>query len=173
VALVVLMRAVNVGGHQKFKPAVLARELSSLGVTSLGAAGTFVVRGKATPAEVRKAFLAKLPFEPGMTILAGRDVLALVDADPFARVRAPAGARAYVSVLAGKPTAAPKLPLLRPAGDDWQVRVFALEGPFALSLARRGSGPLVYPNEVVEAAFGVPATTRNWDTLRAIATALG
>jgi hypothetical protein len=40
-------------------------------------------------------------------------------------------------------------------------------------LARRGSGTLVYPNEVVEAAFGVPATTRNSDTVGAIAKALG
>ena len=171
-ALLVLMRAVNVGGHQKFKPAALARELSSLGVTSLGAAGTFVVRGRATPAAVRKAFLAKLPFVPAMTMVPGREVLTLVESDPFARLKPAAGTRPYVSVLSGKPAKSPKLPLERPAGKEWQVRFFAILGCFALSLARRTSDTLVYPNEVVERELGVPATTRNWDTMLAIAKAL-
>ena len=45
-ALVVFLRGVNVGGHKAFQPTVLARALAALDVKSIGAAGTFVVRGK-------------------------------------------------------------------------------------------------------------------------------
>lgn len=171
-AHVVFMRAVNVGGHQAFRPAVLARELAPLGVTSLGAAGTFVVRGRVTAAALRAAILARLPFEPAMTICPGRDLLALRAARPFAKLRAADGARPHVSVLARTPARSPRLPLLRPDGASWQVRLFALSGRFALSVRRAGPGAMVYPNEVVEAAFGVPATTRNWDTMLSVCEAL-
>ena len=43
-ALVVLLRGVNVGGHRTFRPTVLVRRLESLDVVNVGAAGTFVVR---------------------------------------------------------------------------------------------------------------------------------
>ena len=43
-ASVVFFRAVNVGGHQKFQPSVLAKKLADFGVVNIGAAGTFVVR---------------------------------------------------------------------------------------------------------------------------------
>jgi len=41
-------------------------------------------------------------------------------------------------------------------------------GKFAVSLWRRLGRSIVYPNEVVEKALGVPATTRNWSTIEAI-----
>ena len=37
-ALVVFMRAVNVGGYQKFQPAALAKKLADLDVLNIGAA---------------------------------------------------------------------------------------------------------------------------------------
>jgi len=37
-SLVLFLRAVNVGGHQVFRPSLLARELAHLGVINLGAA---------------------------------------------------------------------------------------------------------------------------------------
>ena len=43
-ASVVFFRAVNVGGHQTFQPAKLAKELSQSGFVNIGAAGTFVER---------------------------------------------------------------------------------------------------------------------------------
>jgi uncharacterized protein (DUF1697 family) len=43
-ALVVLLRGVNVGGHKTFRPKRLAERLRDLDVVNIGAAGTFVVR---------------------------------------------------------------------------------------------------------------------------------
>jgi hypothetical protein len=62
----------------------------------------------------------------------------------------------------------PALPLCWPADDAWQVKVVAVTGRFALSLARRLGQKIIYPNEVVEKNLGVSATTRNWNTISAI-----
>jgi uncharacterized protein (DUF1697 family) len=43
VALVVLLRGLNVGGHRSFRPRVLADQLQHLGAVNIGAAGTFVI----------------------------------------------------------------------------------------------------------------------------------
>ena len=43
-ALVVLLRGINVGGHRTFRPTALAEQLKHLGAVNIGAAGTFVIR---------------------------------------------------------------------------------------------------------------------------------
>ena len=53
-ALVVLLRGVNVGGHRTLRPAVLAKELADLDVVNIGAAGTFVIRQPVTHATARQ-----------------------------------------------------------------------------------------------------------------------
>ena len=62
-ALVVFLRGVNVGGHRRFRPSVLARELSEYDVVNVGAAGTFIVRKPRSRTKFRAALLHKLPFE--------------------------------------------------------------------------------------------------------------
>ena len=70
---------------------------------------------------------------------------------------------------APKPSA---LPIERPSGKPWEVRVLRVDGRYAVSLWLRRWARILYPNEVVEKAFGVPATTRAWSTLDAIRAAL-
>ena len=62
-AHVVFLRAANVGGKNVFRPAQLAASLKHLDVVNIGAAGTFVVRGKASASAIRREILAKVPFE--------------------------------------------------------------------------------------------------------------
>jgi hypothetical protein len=62
----------------------------------------------------------------------------------------------------------PRFPISQPPGDQWQVQIVAVRGRFALSLWRRLGRTFVYPNEVVEKAFGIPATTRSWSTVSSI-----
>ena len=52
-ALVVLLRGVNVGGHRTFRPTKLAAQLRHLGAVNVGAAGTFVIRQPVTRAQLR------------------------------------------------------------------------------------------------------------------------
>lgn len=43
-ALVVLLRGINVGSHRTFQPSVLAKQLKHLDAVNIGAAGTFLIR---------------------------------------------------------------------------------------------------------------------------------
>ena len=52
-ALVVLLRGVNVGGHRTFRPSTLAKQLKHLDAVNIGAAGTFVIRRPVTQAQLR------------------------------------------------------------------------------------------------------------------------
>lgn len=167
-ATVVFMRGANVGGHRKFRPAALAKELSAFDVVNIGAAGTFVVRRSVSQARLRAELVRRLPFEAEIMICPGRDVIGLVSADPFPPNTGAEGVRRYVSVLAKRPQRTPDLPIRHPEKGDWQVRIVGLRGRFALSLWQRTGKSMVYANEVVEKQFATPATTRNWDTFSKI-----
>jgi uncharacterized protein (DUF1697 family) len=172
-ASVVFLRGANVGGHRTFRPAALVRELSAFDVVNVGAAGTFVVRKAVAQATLRAELLRRLPFSAELMICPARDLLALASGEPFPEPPSGEDTQRFVSVLAQRPRALPPLPLSRPDGEQWQVRVVGVTGRFALSLLRRLGQRILYPNEVVEKQFGVPATTRNWNTITAICAVLG
>lgn len=167
-AAVVFMRGANVGGHRKFRPAALARDLSAFDVVNIGAAGTFVVRRSVSQSTLRAEFVRRLPFEAELMICRDRDVIDLVTVDPYPRQASAKGVRRFVSGLAKLPRVTLGFPIRRPAGREWQVEVVGLRGRFALSLWRHIDKSVVYPNEVVEREFAIPATTRNWDTFSKI-----
>jgi uncharacterized protein (DUF1697 family) len=166
---VVFLRAANVGGRNVFRPAQLAAALAHLDVVNVGAAGTFLVRASSPAASIRREILARLPFGPQVAVRPAGEVLALVRSDPFRRAKLSKDLRGWVAVLGGRPKARPTLPLATPAGKEWSVRFERVEGAFALGLWRRRAGGFVYPNQVVENALGVPATTRYWETFERIA----
>jgi uncharacterized protein (DUF1697 family) len=172
-AHVVFLRAANVGGKNVFRPARLAADLSHLGVVNVGAAGTFVVRGEATPAAIRREILSRLPFEPGIAVRPAREIVALVRSEPFRGVAFSKDLRGWVAALAGRPKARPAMPLLAPAGRAWRVRLDRVVGAYALGLYHRRPGGVSYPSVVVEDALGVSATTRWWETFERVAALLG
>jgi uncharacterized protein (DUF1697 family) len=171
---VVFLRGVNVGGHKKFQPSVLAKELTDFDMVNVGAAGTFVVRKAVSQTALRAELLRRLPFKAELMICSIREVLHLVDIDwttfdtQITTVSSDNDMKRYVSVLGKRPRKLPSLPISQPAGDQWQVKIVAGVGKFALSIWRRQGKRLVYPNEVVEKNFGLAATTRNWNTIEAI-----
>jgi uncharacterized protein (DUF1697 family) len=164
-ASIVFFRAVNVGGHQTFQPGKLARELAEFGVVNLGAAGTFVVHEPVSPVKLRDEILHRLPFKPELMVCPARDVLALARGNWFGDAPAGKDTGRFVSVLKKAPRVKPPLPIEHPAGKKWEVRVVAIIGRFALSVRRLGQ---TYSNTVVEKHLGLPATTRNWNTIEAI-----
>ncbi len=166
-AHVVFFRAVNVGGHQRFQPSVLAGKLAHLDVVNIGAAGTFVVREKQSEPQLRKQILELLPFTPELMICPAKDILVLEDAK-WPREAIASGIQRYVSILAKAPGKTSKLPIQVPDGSNWQVSVSAVIGRYALSIRRPGGEKLVYPNEVIEKSLGIHATTRNWTTVTKI-----
>jgi uncharacterized protein (DUF1697 family) len=163
----VLLKGANVGGHRKFAPAALAKEMADFGVENVGAAGTFVIRTTRGEAAFRAALAKKLPFTTEVMIFPARDLVALAESEPFPQDPPGDDVRRMVSVLVRKPAARPHLPIRRPEGKDWQVEVFAASGRFVLSFWRPDRENLIYL-DVVEKEFGVPATTRTWNTVEKI-----
>jgi uncharacterized protein (DUF1697 family) len=166
-ALVVLLRGANVGGHRKFRPAELAKEMADLGVVNVGAAGTFVVKKPVGAAAFRAELVKRLAFETEVMVCSAAEILALAESEPFPRPPSSSNVRAMVTVLAKKPKTLPELPIRRPEGKDWQVDLFRVAGRFALSFWRGDRKRLIYPNEVAEKVLGIPGTTRTWSTIEA------
>ncbi|TMP98053.1 MAG: hypothetical protein E6L09_12275 [Verrucomicrobia bacterium] len=166
-ASVVFFRAVNVGGHQKFQPSLLAKQLADFGVVNIGAAGTFVARENVSPTTLRDEICRRLPFQPELMICPARNVLALARRGLPGDAPAGKDVGRFVSVMQKALHATPHLPLDQPAGEKWEVRIVGVIGRFALSLRRPGRTGL-YPNAVVEKHLGLPATTRSWNTIAAI-----
>jgi uncharacterized protein (DUF1697 family) len=168
-ASVVFFRAVNVGSHQRFQPSALAKQLVDFGVVNIGAAGTFVVRENVSQATLRAEILRRLSFKPDLVICPARDVLALHQSDPFQDAPSETkDLRHYVTILTRAPRTLPPLPLEKPAGNKWEVKLIAITGRFVSSIWRRQTNGVLYPNAVAEKHFTIPATTRNWNTIAAI-----
>ena len=165
-ALVVFLRGANVGGHRKFQPAALAREMAEFGVVNIGAAGTFVVKKPVGAAAFRKELGRRLPFETEIMIGPGSEILDLARSDPLSDSPAGKDLRELVTILAKKPKTLPKLPIRSPAGKDWQVDLFRISSRFAFTFWSPDPKRHVYPNAVAEKVLGIPGTTRSWSTIR-------
>ena len=170
-ALVVLLRGVNVGGHRTFRPAELAQQLAHLGVVNIGAAGTFVVRERVTRTTLRAELERRLPFSTEIMICEGREVRALLDTDYFPGEPVRREIVQFASLLARKPRGGPALPLALPPGRPWELEVVGREGRFLVGRYRRQMNAVGHLG-ALDKLFGVPVTTRNWNTLGAIARVL-
>jgi len=171
-ALVVFLRGVNVGGHRTFRPSVLATELHHLSVVNIGAAGTFVVRKPVTRTQLRAEFARRLPFETESMICTDREIVKLMSLDPFADEPAAPDIVRFVSILSRRPRTAPSIPVRFPASGEWLLRIVAREGRFVLGMYRREMKAIGYLG-ALDRHFGTPVTTRNWNTMNAIAKVLG
>jgi uncharacterized protein (DUF1697 family) len=167
-ALVVLLKGINVGGHRTFRPSILAKQLKPFDVVNVGATGTFVVRKPVSQAKLRAAIVRRLPFDANVMICRGSDVLRLAAADPFADQPSGPDIIRFVSVLAkGRPPSSP-LPLNLPSDGKWCLRVLSHQDRFVLGLHRREMRAIGYLGQI-EKVFGAPATTRGWNTILAVA----
>ena len=166
-ALVVLLRGVNVGGHRTFRPATLAKQLNHLDTVNIGAAGTFVVRAPITKTRLRAELVRRLPFEAEIMICEGRDILRLLSCDYFVGQPDRRDIIRFVSVLSRKPRQAPSTPMTLPARGTWQLKILATDGRFVVGLHRRQMKAIGYLGKL-DGLFGAPATTRSWSTIAAI-----
>jgi uncharacterized protein (DUF1697 family) len=172
VSAVAFLRALNVGSNT-IRPTELAASLRPWPTTSIGAAGTFVVHGEPSPSKIRNEIIRRLPFSTKVMVVPGGAVLRLLRSRPFGPEGTNPEFRRYVSILERPPRILPRLPLDRPATSSWEVRLTGVVGPFAFSLRHRRQGQLgLYSNEVVERVLGVAATTRGWETLERVGSAL-
>src|SRR6059058_2620919 len=140
-ALVVFLRGVNVGGHRTFRPSILARQLRDYDVVNVGAAGTFVVRKPGSRATFRAALLRKLPFAAVVVLCDSRELIRLETEHPFGTEPSRPDVVRFVSI--------------------------ASKNRFVFGVYRRHMKTIGYLGQI-DRLFGVPATTRNWNTIVAI-----
>jgi uncharacterized protein (DUF1697 family) len=172
VALVVLLRGVNVGGHRIFRPAALAQELKHLHCVNIGAAGTFVIRQPIARAQLRAELASRLPFDTEILICRDREIIRMMSQDNFAGQPVKPDIVRFVSVLSRRPRLEPSIPMSFPPTGKWLVKILRRDNRFVFGLYRRHVKAVGYLGGL-DPMFGVPVTTRNWRTITAIAKALG
>ena len=166
-ALVVLLKGMNVGGHRTFRPTLVANELKRLDVVNVGAAGTFVIRKTVAQAKLRAELNGLLPFATEVMICDGRDVVRLANADPFAGQPSRRDIIQFVSVLAKRCKLPSSIPMDLPGEGRWCLRILGCQDRFVFGLYRREMQAIRHLDRL-EKVFGVPATTRNWNTIQAV-----
>lgn len=171
-ALVVLLRGVNVGGHRRLRPSTLAEQLKHLDAVNIGAAGTFVIRRPVTRERLRAELARRLPFDAEIVICHGREIVRLMAQHPFADQPLRRDVVRFVSVLSKRPRSTPSVPVSFPSSGQWLLKILATDGRFVFGVYRRRMKVIGYLG-MLDRLFGVPATTRNWNTFTAIAKVLG
>ena len=174
---VVFLRGVNVGGINRCRPALIAKQLAKFGIVNIGAVGTFVVREDVSEPVLRAAIARKLPFQCEIMICPARDIIKLSSKDPFSGQPASPMIVRFVSVAA-KPlrknvladlnqTSNIKVQTSHPSDGDWLVKIIAIRGRFVLGLYRRQMKAIGYLGKI-EKRLGVPVTTRSWSTIEKV-----
>ncbi len=135
---------------------------------NIGAVGTFVVREDVSESALRAAIAKKLPFKCEIMICPARDIIKLASKDPFSEQPSDPNITRFVNVLAKRLSSPPPLPLCLPSDDDWLLKIIATENRFVLGLYRRQMKAISYLGKI-EKLLGIPATTRNWNTIQKVA----
>jgi uncharacterized protein (DUF1697 family) len=120
---------------------------------------------------LRAELARRLPFDAEIIICRGREIADLMARNPFAGQPVRPDIMRFVSVLSRRPRTEPSLPMGLPSVDGWLLKVLAREGPFVLGMYRRQMKAIGYLG-ALDRIFGVPVTTRNWNTIGAIAKVL-
>ena len=96
-----------------------------------------------------------------------RDLVRLETENPFAAETSPSDVVRFVSILSKASGIRASLPVTFPSDGEWLVRVMASQGQFVFGMYRRHMKTISYLCQI-DKLYGVPATTRNWNTIIAI-----
>ena len=117
-------------------------------------------------------FARRLPFDAEIMICQGREIARLMSHDCFSDHPVRPDIVRFVSVLSQAPRSAPSVPMSFPSTGKWLLKILARENRFVFGQYRRHMKVISYLG-TLDRVFGVPVTTRNWNTITAIAKVLG
>ncbi|MBI4520696.1 MAG: DUF1697 domain-containing protein [Gemmatimonadetes bacterium] len=171
---VAFLRAINVAGHVSLKMTNVRDAFAAAGCRSVSTyiqSGNVIFESSARDVATRmKKVRAKLRnlvgVEPDILIRTIPEIEELVRRRPFGGVEAGTTVKLYVAFLFQKPRATPRFPLISPKEGLEAVGMRNRE-VFIVS-RRKKNGFFGFPNNFVEEAVGVSATTRNWSTVTKI-----
>jgi uncharacterized protein (DUF1697 family) len=150
---------------------MLAEQLKHLDAVNIGAAGTFVIRRPVARAQLRAELALRLPFDTEVMICQGREIVRLMSRNHFGDQPARPDVVRFVSVLSRRPRLAPPTPMSFPSSGRWLLKILARAGRFVFGVYRRHMKVVSYLG-TLDRLFGVPVTTRNWNTITAVARVL-
>jgi uncharacterized protein (DUF1697 family) len=174
VRYVAFLRAVNVAGHARVAMADVCEVFAKAGcrdAKSVGHAGNLLwtrAAGKAPEEKLRRVLGRMLGESPELMIRTSREMRRIVESNPFGALTSDKAIKLYVVFLARKPKQVPPLPVRL---EKDALALVAVTGREAYVVSRRKPGTVMYgfPNQFVEKTLGVPATSRNWNTVVKIA----
>ena len=171
---VAFLRAINVAGHGTLKMADLRAAFERAGareVRTVIQSGNvlFDASRRDAPGIIRRvrASLGGSSGEgPAVIVRDDAEVRALIAREPFAGYARSGLIKFYVAFFAREPARVPPLPIV---SAKEALDAIAVEGREAFIVSRlKPSGFFGFPNNFIEDALGVTATTRNWSTVTLI-----
>ena len=170
--LVVLLRAINVGGTSKIAMADLRTLLDELGyedVTTVLQTGNIVLSSpksaEDTGAEIEKAVADELGVTSRVLVRTRRQFLSVVERNPFPEAVSD-GKKLHVAFLAGKPDAEELKKIDRDALLPERFEVIGKEIYFHLP---NGMGRTKIFGKITDKRLGTASTLRNWNTVMKVA----
>lgn len=171
---IAFLRAINVAGHAIVKMSDLREAFRTAGCRDVR---TYIQSGNiiftppaadiaAVNRKLQAVLLELLGTEATILYRSAGEIEELVHRDPFRIVQTEADAKRYVAFLARPPAGRPKLPL---CSSREGLEAFQMVNLDVFVVSRRMKGRFGFPNNFIEKELGVPATTRNWSTVRRIA----
>lgn len=168
---VAFLRGINVGGHKLIKMAELVRIFSAAGcknVRTFQQAGNVIFESRSTSTKsltrkIESGLERDLGYPVPIVVQSLADLQKLIARKPFKKFEASKEVMLVVVFLAAAPEPKPTLPFV---SQTENVEVFEIADRVAFVLSRRKkNGWFGFPNGVVEKAFKVVATTRQWRTV--------
>jgi uncharacterized protein (DUF1697 family) len=166
-ALIVFLRGINVGGHRRFRPSILARDLAAYDVVNVGAAGTFVVRKPGSRTKFLTDLRRKLPFEIEVAFCDASDLIRLEMVNPFKAEPSNPNVVRFMSIVSKARRGEVSFPVALPEGEEWFVRIIGARNRLVFGEYRRHMKTIGYLGQLDE-LFGAPATTRSWSTMLSV-----
>jgi uncharacterized protein (DUF1697 family) len=125
-----------------------------------------------TQAQARAAVARKLPFVADIVVCPGRDIASLISKNPFEGQSMRPGEVRFVSVLSQRPRLTPSTPMRFPSSGPWLMKILSRRNRFVIGMYRRHMKVIGFLG-ALDRLYGVSVTTRNWNTIAAIARVLG
>lgn len=167
---IVLLRGINIGGHNILPMKELVEILATLGYENIQTyiqSGNVVFRsgrkvGAKDVADIRRAILKKKGFEPKLLLLSAKQLQEAINNNPFPTGN---GKALHVFFLESRPAQAniTQLEKLKRESEEFNLnkKVFYLYAPDGVGRSKLAVA--------VEKSLGVPVTGRNWNTVTKLA----
>lgn len=171
---IAFLRGINVGGHKLIKMQELVRIFGAVGcknVRTYQQAGNVIFESrsasrKSLTKRIEAALVADLGYRVPIVVRSVLELRQTIKRSPFKRFEKSKDVMLLVVFLAEDPNPKPPLPFISATEN---VEIFdAADGAAFVVARRKKNGWFGFPNGVVEKAFKVVATTRQWSTVQKV-----